>query len=627
MGGLELSIRDMLRICEQLAAIDITLASLVGINNVLGISPLLNFAQAPLREKWLPLLASGRVLASFALTEPGAGSDPRLLSTTAVPTTEGGWRLNGTKMWSGSASWAGIINVFAKVIDESGTVQGITAFAIEEDTPGLRQGPEALTMGVRAMVQNSIFLEDVHVGPTALLGKVGEGMAVAQEAMMFGRLGLAAISAGGMKRCAQLMVRYASRRTVSTGRLLENPVTLTRLNALTTRVSAIKSLINPMATWLDQGEQIPVEAYIACKTSGPEFLWRAADDLVQLLGGRGYIETNIAPQILRDARLLRIFEGPTETLNMFLGSKFLRDSEPLNHFLKTRLKAPEVADRLLTIAQQIEKEYSGPKAPFTHSVTTRQLIHVRIGEVATTAILLAAIQKASQEQSSDDLQRANKHFESYFNQQISEALSLKPEIHQQDCEREIQNYTVSIEDIEQPLHGEDSTLDPFLKQKDHPKPILDPSKSKATSSSPRSDSKVNVVSTEYTKTSIQEWITQWLIKELKLNGQRINPEQPFSSYGIDSVTAVSLSGDLQQWTGLSLDPNLVYDFPTMSALTKYLLQELQVTSVDPNETSPVYQERSSSIDELDAMVSELEQLSDLEAEDILKKKLADRGGD
>jgi alkylation response protein AidB-like acyl-CoA dehydrogenase len=133
-------------------------------------------------------------------------------------------------------------------------------------------------------------------------------MDAAQDAMIFTRLAIGAMSVGGMKRCLQLMHRYATRRSIATGSLIDNPVTLARLSDLTAATTALETLVARISELLDQGCSVPVEAFIACKTSGPEFLWKAVDSLVQLLGGRGYIETNIAPQLLRDARIFRIFE-------------------------------------------------------------------------------------------------------------------------------------------------------------------------------------------------------------------------------------------------------------------------------------------------------------------------------
>ena len=272
-GGLGLGHQAMLQVLEQLGAIDPTLALFVGLNNVLGVRPILRYAQPELREQLLPQLATGRELAAFALTEPGAGSHPLGMTSKATPTGDG-WNLDGQKIWSGSAAWAGIINVFVKQYDADGNSIGVSSFAVRKGSPGLRQGPEALTMGMRAMVQNTVFLDNVSVDSSQLLGEPGAGMEVAQDAMMYGRLAIAAASVGGMKRCAQLMLSYSSRRSISTGTLLSNPVTLTRLD------SVRKS--RPMSPPI-RFTSLPPSARKPSPTAPPSMFTSAPDAAVKLL--------------------------------------------------------------------------------------------------------------------------------------------------------------------------------------------------------------------------------------------------------------------------------------------------------------------------------------------------------
>ncbi|WP_293022455.1 MULTISPECIES: acyl-CoA dehydrogenase family protein [unclassified Moorena] len=187
-GGIGLSNQDTLRVIQQLGAIDPTLASFVGVHNVLGIRPLMNYAGDQLRDELLPLIATGRELAAFALTEPGAGSNPQAISAKATPDSQGGWRLQGTKIWIGSAAWASVINVFVQTFDAEGQYLGVSGFVVRQGTTGLRQGPEALTMGLRGMVQNAVYLDNVSIDSEHLLGEMGVGMKAAQDAMMHGRL-------------------------------------------------------------------------------------------------------------------------------------------------------------------------------------------------------------------------------------------------------------------------------------------------------------------------------------------------------------------------------------------------------------------------------------------------------
>ncbi len=234
----------------QLAAIDLTLATLVGVHNGLGLRPLLRYAPDPLRRQWLPALASGRQLAAYALSEPQAGSNPRAIGSRAAR-VDGGWRLDGEKHLIGLAAWAGVLTVFARAFDAAGRSLGTVALLVPGDAPGLSLGAEALTMGMRAMPQSAVRFEAVFVPDAQVLGTPGAGMEVAHDAMGFARLGIGALCVGAMKRCLQLMARYAERRDIAGGRLIDNPVTLLRLHELDCAIGAAEALVDALAAGID----------------------------------------------------------------------------------------------------------------------------------------------------------------------------------------------------------------------------------------------------------------------------------------------------------------------------------------------------------------------------------------
>ncbi len=576
-GGKALDTYDAMQVIQQVAAVDLTLASFVGVNHALGTRPIANFAQPHLKDKLLPLIAQGRELAAYAITEPGAGSHPKAIATTATPVA-GGWHLRGEKMFIGSGSWAGIINVFAQLLDEQGKPLGITGFVVKQGAEGLIQGPESLTMGMRGMVQNSIYLNDVFVSPQDMLGTPGGGMDVAQDAMMFGRLGIGAMSIGGMKRCAQLMLRYASRRSIATGNLLENPVTLNRLNQLSASITAVETLVSRIAQLLDRGVSVPEEAYIACKIAGPEFLSTAADHLMQALGGRGYLENNIAPQLLRDARLMRIFEGPTETLNMFLGSRLLNQSEPLDRFLSETLGTPRIVTTLHSAAQQIYDLYHSKQSPFSDRTTTLRWVYSLVGELTTFAILQAALESLPVQFQSLQSERAIHWLKLNFDNLLHQALvgNLSEIANAEAMTAEIGSYASAIGDLEQTLAGEDQQLDPYLQKSPtsaEQKPQAVIAASVALESSPVYLAKsVASVSTPITNTKvlfIEKWIIDWLSQNLKIPLTSLIPSQAFAEYGLDSVMAVELVQDLETWLNQPLDPTVIWNYSTIEALAKY----------------------------------------------------------
>lgn len=556
-GGLGLTHTETMQVLAQLGAIDLTLALFVGLNNILGIRPL-RYGSKTLQNELLPLLASGRELAAFALSEPNAGSNPQAISARAIAQINGGWRLQGTKLWSGSAAWAGVTNVFVQHQNADGTLKGISAFAVRRGT-GLRQGKEALTMGMRGMVQNTVELNNVPVTAEQMLGEPGAGMQVAQDAMMYGRLAIASASVGGMKRCAQLMLRYSSRRVVSTGKLLTNPFILKSFSEITAAITAVETLVKQIAHELDAGGKIPVEIYTACKTAAPEFYWQAADSLVQVLGGRGYIETNIAPQILRDARVLRIFEGPTETLNMFLGSRLMNNSSELETFMCDRWQAPAVYQELQRAAHQIQQQSNDAT---TDPVNAKQRAALQIGEITTWAILWAVLQYTSDRAPSTSVQTALQWTQFHFEQktQARHQSILSP----QATTELVSSYVNAIGDIEQTSPGEDWELDELLRKSDEPLTPPAVISDQAPHETPHSNLK--------TTASIQQWLIDWLSQKLKQPKSAIDPRKAFADYGIDSVIAVELAQDLQEWLNYprAIEATIAWNFPTIEALSNYL---------------------------------------------------------
>ncbi|NEP60044.1 MAG: AMP-dependent synthetase, partial [Symploca sp. SIO2G7] len=569
--GLELGHQDSLRVLEQLGAIDSTLALFVGLNNVLGIRPILQSAQPELKKRLLPQLAAGRELAAFALTEPGADSHPFGITSKAIPTT-GGWTLQGKKIWSGSAAWAGVMNVFVKQHDAAGNPVGISGFVLQKGTPGLR--PDALTMAPIPMVQNTVFLEQVPVKASQLLGAPGAGMAVAQDAMMYGRLAIAAASIGGMKRCAQLMLRYSSRRTLSTGRLLDSPVTLARLSWLTSAIATLSSLVTFIAQRLDRGLFVPDELYATCKILGPEFYWQAADDFGQCLGGQGHIETNLAPQILRDARVLRIFEGPTESLTMYLGARVLHQPTVLRDFL-TELNLAALADSLFEAADEVFAYYQSAQSPFSDEITARHQANFIVGKVAAWGLAIAALKSVSvpsAQVASSNLEWAQHHFE----QTVAQILTANPSegASAVTVAEQIVYYQTSIGESEQTLARTDKTLDEWLQPASYAPSDLStqPAENHLTQASSSTGRGLQNKSLLKRKNTIEQWLIQWLAQRLHIKQAQIEVNKALADYGMDSVMAVELAQDLEDFLTLSqsLDVTLAWSFPTVKALSHHL---------------------------------------------------------
>lgn len=387
-GGLDLCPSDCLRVSEQLGAIDLSLSIAFLLQSFLVTPPIRDFASPEERARWVPELVSGRVLGSYCLTERGAGSDPRRIQTSARQQPNGDWILNGEKIWSGNAAWAGVLVVFARAFDDNEKELGLSAFVVDRDTPGVIQGPEARTMGLRAMVQNSMRFSDVRLQPEHLLGKPGDGAAIAHGAMMFARLVIAAICLGAMKRCLSLTMDYVNRRKIGTGAMASNPTVLAQLQDCFCEALALEVLVEHAGKVLDEGQSLPDEFYAALKIIAPEMLGRAVDTSLQLLGGRGYIETNVIARFYRDARILRIFEGPTETLAAFLGARLRADPQPFFQMLDA-LHGQNQSQKLAQLLETWNRELAAlPLSSQRPSLLRGQVL---LGELAAQALQLAAL--------------------------------------------------------------------------------------------------------------------------------------------------------------------------------------------------------------------------------------------
>jgi acyl-CoA synthetase (AMP-forming)/AMP-acid ligase II/alkylation response protein AidB-like acyl-CoA dehydrogenase/acyl carrier protein len=567
LGGAGLTTSDLLRVMEQLAAVDLTIATMVGVHNGLGVRPILQAGSPELQQRLLPQLATGRQLAAFALTEPAAGSNPVAMRASAMQ-VPGGWVVNAEKQWIGLASWAGVITVFAKAVDAAGQPLGTIALNVAEDTPGLSQGPEALTMGMRGMVQNTVFLTNAFLPDAAVLRTPGEGMDVARDAMLFSRLGIGAMCIGGMKRCAQLMARYAERREIASGRLLDHPVTVARLQDLGAAIFATEALVQAIAAQLDAGNAVAVEAYLACKTAATELFGQAADDLVQMLGGRGYIETNAAPQILRDARVLRILEGPTETLYAHLGATLAQAGSGALAFIGGALRGQVLADQLAATVAAIQAAATGQQL-FASPAALHQWLDYRLGELAASAFLLAAAE--SRPQSGHAVAWARRRYTALGHQILAELAVPAPYTTSGALLRMIAQYGVEIGDVDQSAPGEGHQIDPMLRAAPLlltvvPAPVATVVKKPVAG--PRSEGGIHAPTP--IQAIVHDAVMTWLRSEKRRTQHDIDFDTPFTSIGMDSLATVSIAVDIENRTGLVIVPELLYDYQTVYTLSAYI---------------------------------------------------------
>jgi alkylation response protein AidB-like acyl-CoA dehydrogenase len=320
-GGLELSSAAYARVFETLSTIDPSLAVLVGVHCGLGSKAIVLHGNDQQKGRYLPPLARGDFLAAYALTEPETGSDAQNIKTTATLSQDGSqWRLNGRKIWIGNAHRAGVIATFAQAfVQRRGeSVNRMTAFLIRPDMPGFKVVGTVRKLGIRGSTQAELSYEGLQVPADHLLGAVGRGFGVAVHVLNAGRLTLAAGCTGGTKRTLQEMTAYGKQRIQFGHPLDDFEITQRKLARMASEIYASDSMLGVLASLVDRGEaDFSLEAACA-KVFASEMVWRAADDMVQLAGGRGYVKPYPYERNLRDARINRIFEGANEVLRLFI---------------------------------------------------------------------------------------------------------------------------------------------------------------------------------------------------------------------------------------------------------------------------------------------------------------------
>jgi alkylation response protein AidB-like acyl-CoA dehydrogenase len=320
-GGLELSSSAYARVFETLTSIDGSLAVLIGVHCGLGSKAIVLHGTDQQKERYLPALARGDYLAAYALTEPEIGSDAQNIKTTATPSKDGShWRLNGRKIWIGNAHRAGVIATFAQAsVQRRGeSVQRMTAFLIRPDMPGFRVVGTVRKLGIRGSTQAELSYEGLEVPADHLLGGVGRGFSVAVHVLNAGRLTLAAGCTGGTKRTLREMASYAEQRVQFGHPLADFEITQRKLSRTASDIYASDAMLGVLASLVDRGDNdFSLEAACA-KVFASEMVWRAADDMVQIAGGRGYVKPYPYERMLRDSRINRIFEGANEVLRLFI---------------------------------------------------------------------------------------------------------------------------------------------------------------------------------------------------------------------------------------------------------------------------------------------------------------------
>jgi butyryl-CoA dehydrogenase len=288
---------------------------IMSVNNSLVCDPIHRFGTPAQKEEWLTPLALGKLLGCFALSEPEAGSDAAAQKTTATQTADG-WVLQGTKNWITNGPVADVCVLFA-MNDRAAGHKGITCFIVPMKTKGVRCGPPDEKLGIRGSKSSQIFLDDVHLPATAILGEVGRGFAVAMSTLDGGRIGIAAQAVGIARAALEDSLAYAQTRRTFGKAIAEHQAIAFKLADMATEIDAARLLVHRAAWLKDQGQAYGKAASMA-KLYASDVANRAAREAIQIFGGNGYVTEYPVERHFRDAKITEIYEGTSEIQRMVI---------------------------------------------------------------------------------------------------------------------------------------------------------------------------------------------------------------------------------------------------------------------------------------------------------------------
>ena len=306
-GGTGLDYETTAMIFEELAKVDAGYAitfvtTFVALRNVI-------LAGTPEQAQYFADVVKQRQFAAFALTEPNAGSDVASLRSTAVETEEG-YLLNASKTFITNGGLAQIYIVFCKTDPEAGT-HGITAFIVDRDMPGVKVGAEEDKMGLRLSNTTELILDNVIVPKNRVLGKVGEGMKLALNALNLSRAFVCTMGVGIMQRALDEALAYAKERKQFDKSLPSFQLVQGLLADMAIKTEASRCLVNNTMRLMDAGNLVQAEGAI-CKTFVSDSMQEVVSNAIQILGGYGYSREYPVEKLMRDAKVFQIFEGANQ---------------------------------------------------------------------------------------------------------------------------------------------------------------------------------------------------------------------------------------------------------------------------------------------------------------------------
>ena len=323
-GGVGLDFLSYVLLLEEISRADAGVGVTLAVHTSAGTLPILEYGTEEQKERWVPDLARGAKIGSFALTEPTTGSDAAAIQAKAER-VDRGYRLSGHKQWVTNGRVAGVAIVYARL--EGRTREGVTAFIVGMDAEGISFGKHAMKMGVISATTDDVLLDEVFVPEEDRLGEEGKGLRVAFGALDSGRIGIGGQALGIAEAAFRHAVDYATERTTFGKPVAEHQAIAFKLAEMQTKIRAARLLTYEAAWMKDRGERV-TEAGARAKLYASQVANEAAYDAVQILGGKGYMkDESPVERLYRDARVTEIYEGTSEIQKLVISRSILREHQ------------------------------------------------------------------------------------------------------------------------------------------------------------------------------------------------------------------------------------------------------------------------------------------------------------
>jgi len=321
-GGLDLSMEDECLVMMEMGRTSPAFRSSFGTNVGIGSQGLVMFGDEDQKARYLPKIATGETIISFALTEPEAGSDSAAVQTRAILDGDA-YVLNGTKRYITNANRANLFTVMARSDPDKAGAAGVSAFLVERDLPGLSVGKPEKKMGQQGAHICDVMFDNVRIPVANRLGREGEGFKVAMQVLDRGRLHISAICVGVAERLIADSVAYARERKqfgqpIAGFQLIQGMIADSKTEALAARALTLES-----ARQRDAGRNVTLEA-AATKYFASEMVGRVADRAVQIFGGAGYVADHGIERFYRDVRIFRIYEGTSQIQQVVIARETMK---------------------------------------------------------------------------------------------------------------------------------------------------------------------------------------------------------------------------------------------------------------------------------------------------------------